>query len=54
MKNLNALGSSLYVGLRVAKSFTISKIKCYGGSLAACRFDSKLFADEEKTRTNWR
>ena len=54
MKNLNALGSSLYVGLRVAKSFTISKKKCYSGSLAANRFVSKLFAAEEKTSTNWR
>ena len=53
MKNLNALDSSLYVGLRVAKSFTISKIKCYGGSLAVYRIVSKLFAAQEKTRTNW-
>ena len=53
MKNLNALDSSFYVGLRVAKSFTHSKIKCYSGSLAAHRLASKLFAAEEKTRTNW-
>jgi len=49
MKNLNALKSSLYLGLRVAKSFTISKVKCYSCSLAAKRLASNLFSAQEKT-----
>jgi hypothetical protein len=47
MKNLNALTSSGYVGLRVAKSFTISKIECYSDSIASHRFVSRLFAAKE-------
>jgi hypothetical protein len=38
------------VGLRVAKSFTISKIKCSVGPLTAHRFVSKLFAAVENTK----
>ena len=53
MKNLNALDSSVYVGLRVAKSFTISKTKS-NGLVAANRIVSKLFVAEEITSPNWK